>query len=117
MKYLKLYEDVANLPKHKDGKVSDEEGRGYIMYRRYDDGIYVMMGSYTDPEHRGKGIFKTLFDRLLDLLEPGETIQAAACSKILAKYLQQRIGFKKIKGPVRYWGNISNGVNLEYVKP
>jgi len=99
-----------------DGKVSDPKDRGYIMYRRYDDGVYVMMGSYTDPAHRGKGVFKDCFVNLMDVMKAGETLQAAACSKILAKYLQEKIGMKKVKTPVRYWGNIDNGVNLEMVK-
>ena len=100
-----------------DGKVSDHQGRGYIMYRKYEDGVYVMMGSYTEKEHRGKGVFKECFERLLGIMKSGETLQAAACSKILAKYLEHKIGMKRIEHPVRHWGKISNGVDLEMVKP
>jgi len=96
-----------------DGKVSNDQG--YIMYRKYDDNVYVLMGSYTDKEHRGKGVFKNLFNELLDEVGSDGVIEAAASSKILAKYLM-KVGFVKIKEPVRYWGKISNGVNLKMIK-
>ena len=97
-------------------KISDPKDRGYIMYRKYNDGVFVMMGSYTDPKYRGSGVFKECFVNLMNDMKSGDTLQAAACSKILAKYLQEKIGMKKVKTPVRYWGNINNGVNLVMVK-
>ena len=116
MKHLKLFENIEDSIPYKDGKVKDPEKRGYIAYRRYDDGVWVMMGSYTNPENRGEGVFKTLFAKLMDKIQPGETIQAAATSKILASYLQRRYNFHKIKHPVRHWGRIANGVSLELTK-
>lgn len=99
-----------------DGKVSDVNDRGYIMYRKYDDGVFVLMGSYTETEHRGKGVWKDLFKKFMNEdVNVGETVEAAACSKILAKYMLDN-GFEKIEEPVRYWGNISNGVNLKIIK-
>jgi predicted GNAT family acetyltransferase len=99
-----------------DGKVSDTDNRGYIMYRKYEDGVFVLMGSYTDTEHRGKGVWKTLFEKfMVEDVKTGDTVEAAACSKVLTKYMLNN-GFEKIDEPVRYWGNISNGVNLKIVK-
>lgn len=99
-----------------DDKICDIEDRGYIMYRKYNDGIYVLMGSYTNKEHRSKGVWKNLFNIFLnDKVKDGEMVQAAACSEILTTYLL-KIGFIKIDEPVRHWGNISNGVNLVYIK-
>jgi hypothetical protein len=87
---LQNQRDMENI-KFIDGKVSDPQNRGYIMYRKYADGVYVMMGSYTDNIHRGKGVFKDCFDKLLNEMKSGEILQAAACSKILAKYLQEKL--------------------------
>lgn len=103
---------MKNL-KYQNGKMSDEHG--YVMYRRYEDGVYVLMGSYTDKEYRGKGIFKMQLNKLLNEVKSGETIQIALTNKKILSYLLN-IGFKEINSPVRYWGKISNGVNLMLIK-
>jgi len=99
-----------------DGKMSDPEGRGYVMYRKYDDNVYVLMGSYTDKEHRGKGVFKDILEGFINNdVKRGDIVEIALCNKKILPYLL-RIGFNKINDPVRHWGNISNGVNLKLIK-
>jgi len=99
-----------------DDKMSDPQGRGYVMYRMYDDGVHVLMGSHTDFAHRGKGIFKTLFERFLENeVKLGEIVYIALINKKILPYLLGK-GFVKIKEPIRHWGKVGNGVNLKYVK-
>ena len=86
-------------------KISDPKDRGYIMYRKYNDGVYVMMGSYTDPKYRGSGVFKECFVNLMNDMKSGDTLQAAACSKILAKYLQEKIPGRKTRALIFYNSN------------
>jgi GNAT superfamily N-acetyltransferase len=86
------------------------------MYRSYEDGVHVLMGSYTDKDHRGKGTFKTLLNKLIENeIKSGETIQIALTNKKILNHLLN-IGFEKTSESVRHWGNISNGVNLKMIK-
>lgn len=99
-----------------DGKMTDKEGRGYVSFRTYEDGIHVLMGSYTDSIHRGKGIFKTQFERFMnDQVKSGDTVYIALVNRKILPYLTN-YGFKKIKHPIRHWGEPGNGVNLKMIK-
>jgi hypothetical protein len=96
--------------------MSDSEGRGYVMFRKYEDNVFVLMGSYTDKMHRGKGIFKTQFERLLkEEVKSGDEVYIALANKKILPYLLG-IGFERIKEPVRYWGSSCNCVNLKMIK-
>lgn len=99
-----------------DGKMSDPNGLGYVNFRTYEDRVHVLMGSYTDVEARCKGVFKTQFERFLnEKVKDGDTVEIALVNKNILPYLLNK-GFKKIKEPVRHWGEVSNGVRLKMVK-
>ena len=96
--------------------MSDAEGRGYVMFRKYEDNVFVLMGSYTDKEYRGKGIFKTQFERFLnEEVKSGNVVYIALANKKILPYLLN-LGFMKIKEPIRHWGNSINCVNLKMIK-
>jgi hypothetical protein len=98
-----------------DGKISDEE-RGYVMYRTYEDGMHVLMGSYTDKKHRGKGIFKTQLEKFLnEKVKKKEIVYIALVNKKILPYLL-RLGFEKTKDIVPYWGKVDRSVNLKLIK-
>jgi hypothetical protein len=102
--------------KYVEGKMSDPNEHGYVMYRSYEDGVHVLMGSYTDKQYRGKGIFKSQFDRFLsEKVKNGEEIYIALVNKKVLPYLES-IGFEKIKDPVRHWGKPIKSVNLKMIK-
>lgn len=99
-----------------DGKMADPNGLGYVNFRTYEDGVHVLMGSYTDVEARGKGIFKTQFERFMnEKVKEGDTVQIALINRKILPYLL-KLGFERTKEPVRHWGKIGNGVNLKKVK-
>jgi hypothetical protein len=102
--------------KYYEGKMNDPEDHGYVSFRTYNDGFHVLMGSRTDTNYRGKGIFKTQFERFInEQVKVGETVQIALVNRKLLPYLV-RMGFKKTKEGVRYWGKIGNGVSLTMIK-
>ena len=99
-----------------DGKMSDNEGHGYVMYRTYEDGVHVLMGSYTDKECRGKGIFKTQLEKFLnEEVKRGESVYIALVNKKILPYLL-KLGFYKTDDIVPYWGKVDKGVSLKLIK-
>jgi GNAT superfamily N-acetyltransferase len=99
-----------------EGRMTDNEGRGYVSFRSYDDGVHVLMGSYTDKEHRGKGIFRTQFERFMnEIVKEGDTVYIALINRKILPYLKN-YGFKIIKTSVPHWGKPGNGINLKMKK-
>ena len=69
---------------------------GYLVISRYVDAWHVM-NIAVDPDHRGRGIAKALFDRLFDLtaddVDRGYTLEVRV-SNLAAIRLYDRLGFR-----------------------
>lgn len=88
------------------------EDIGEIRYRLYEDGILVFMGSYVDKEHRGKKIFDKMLQNLISKQKKGTTIYVPLTKDFLVPYFK-KFGFEITKGPIRYWGDLDNSVNVK----
>lgn len=119
MKNIKKYEDLLEEAKYyedKEGykylrkKMRDNEGRCEIRYRIYSDNVIEFMGSYTDPKHRGQGLFTELLNKFLDKYKGYVIYVPISNKKIIPMFL--RLGFEETDEPLRYWGKLNNSLNV-----
>ena len=80
------------------------DNKGYIEYRIKDN--LLIWDCYTYKRYRGQGVFKKLLDELNNRY-PDKIFCAAVANKKLIPYLE-KIGYKKTKEGLPFWGKPSN---------
>ena len=86
--------------------------KGYLDCKVYDK--QIIFDCYTYPEHRKKGIFKILLNKLMADYSNMDILAAVTNMKIIP-YLKS-VGFKETKEYLPYWGRPENSVNLKKKK-
>jgi len=86
----------------------------YSISKKYPNGLLLFMGSFVDPQYRGKGLFVKMMEELLSMFPKGTEVQVPLSNPILINHFKN-LGFTEVNGPIEYWGETENSVNMKAV--